>query len=82
MKNLELYSRLSDHKTVFEIWGSSTKHPDVSFNFSNFNKSPFGDDEFQIFAWLLECASKMVFASSCYRIADFAMELRNNLETR
>lgn len=82
MKDLELYSRLSDHETIFEIWGGSTKHPDVSFSFSDFNKSPFGFDEFQIFAWLLECASKMLFPSSCYRIADFAMELHDNLETR
>ena len=80
MKDLELYSRLSDHETVFEVWGASTKHPDVSFSFSNFNKSPLGDDEFQIFAWLLECASKMLFDFSCYRIADFAMGLHDNLE--
>ena len=78
MKDLELYSRLSDHETVFEIWGGSTKHPDVSFNFNDFKKSPFGNEQSQIFAWLLECASKMLFPFSCYRIADFAMELWGN----
>lgn len=78
MKDLELYSRLSDHETVFEIWGGSTKHPDVSFNFSHFKKSPFGNEQSQIFAWLLECASKMVLPTSSWRIAYFAMELWEN----
>lgn len=80
MKDLELYSRLSDHETVFEIWGGSTKHPDVTFYFSDFNKSPYVDEQSQIFPWLLECASKMIFPSSTWRVADFAMEMGYNEE--
>ena len=82
MKNLELYSRLSDHETVFEIWGGSTKHPDVTFYFSDFEKSPYADEPSQIFPWLLECASKMVFLHSSWRIANFAMELWHGEEMR
>lgn len=82
MKDLELYSRLSDHETIFEIWGGSTKHPDVTFYFSHFKKSPYANKQSQIFPWLLECASKLIFPTSSWRVADFAMELWNNLETR
>ena len=52
----KLYSRLSDHETVLELWEASTKHPDSIFYFSEFNKNPFLDDKSQIFPWLLECA--------------------------
>jgi len=82
MKNLELYSRLSDHETVFEIWSSSTKHPDTTFYFSDFKKSPCADEPSQIFPWLLECASKMIFLHSSWRIANFAMELWHGQEMR
>lgn len=34
----KLYSRLSDHETVLELWEASTKHPDSIFYFSEFNK--------------------------------------------
>lgn len=82
MRDFKLYSRLCDGETIFEIWNSSTKHPDVTFYFSKFEKSPFTDEPSQIFPWLLECASKMFFLSSSWRIANFAMELWDNLETR
>ena len=81
MKDL-LYSRLSDHETVFEVWSSSTKHPDVTFYFSDFEKSPFADESSQIFPWLLECASKMALLHSSWRIANFAMELWHGQEMR
>ena len=45
MKDFELYSRLCDHETVFEIWGGSTKHPDVTFYFSHFKKSSYADEQ-------------------------------------
>ena len=32
----KLYSRISDHETVLELWGASTKHPDSVFYFSDF----------------------------------------------
>lgn len=70
-----LYSRLSDHETVFEAWGSSTKHPDSTFKFSDFNKVYFLPEYQQIFQWLLECASVMNLPCHAFDIADFAMEI-------
>ena len=31
----KLYSRISDHETVLELWEASTKHPDSIFFFSD-----------------------------------------------
>ena len=44
----KLYSRLSDHETVLECWGASTKHPDSVFLFSNFKTCDFINRENQI----------------------------------
>jgi len=48
MDSYKLYSRLSDHETVLECWGASTKHPDSWFFFSDFEKSDWVDEQFQI----------------------------------
>ncbi len=32
----KLYSRLADRETVLELWGGSTKHPDITFTFSDY----------------------------------------------
>lgn len=71
----KLYSRLSDHETILELWEASTKHPDSIFYFSEFNKNPFLDDKSQIFPWLLECASRLNWPFHTYCLASFAMEL-------
>lgn len=71
----KLYSRLSDHETVLELWEASTKHPDSIFYFSKFNKNPFLDEKSQIFPWLLECASRLNWPFHTYCLASFAMEL-------
>ena len=31
MKEVKLFSRLDNHDTVLEIWGGSSRHPDVVF---------------------------------------------------
>ncbi len=71
----KLYSRLSDHETVLELWEASTKHPDSIFYFSDFRKTEFIPAKEQIFPWLLECASKMIWPFHSYCLASFAMEL-------
>lgn len=71
---IKLYSRISDHDTVLELWGASTKHPDSIFYFSNFKKSEWVDEKAQIFQWLLECASKLNFPFHTYELAEFAMD--------
>ena len=59
---------------LLELWGASTKHPDSKFYFSNYNKSPFIDEEHQIFQWLLECASKLIFPMHAKELAEFALQ--------
>lgn len=68
----KLYSRISDHETVLECWGASTKHPDCVFFFSEFKISAWFDRQDQIVPWLLECASKMNFPIHSYEMAKWA----------
>jgi len=61
---------------VCELWEVSTKHPDSVFHFKDFKKSIFVEkDEYNIFQWLLEIASKMNFPFHSYEIASYAMEI-------
>lgn len=69
-----LYSRLSDHETIFELWGGSTKHPDSVFYFSDFKLSDLVDSQSQIFQWGFECASKMNFPSHAIRIVKWFLK--------
>lgn len=59
---------------VCEIWGSSTKHADTTFLFSDFNSNEYIEPRFSVFQWLLECASKMYFPSTAREIAELAMK--------
>ena len=67
-----LYSNVKTKDTILELWGASTKHPDGRFNFKNFKKSIWVDEEHQIFQWLLECASKLNFPCHAYQLMKFA----------
>ena len=71
----KLYSIISDHETVLECWGASTKHPDSVFLFSNFVTTTLVSKESQIPAWIWECASRMVFPFHSYSLAQFGIEL-------
>ena len=68
----KLYSRISDHETVLELWGASTKHPDSVFYFSDFKPSGWFDKIDQIVPWILECASKMNWPIHSYELAKWA----------
>ncbi|MBO7733625.1 MAG: hypothetical protein J6S67_13765 [Methanobrevibacter sp.] len=60
---------------ALECWGSSSKHPDSKFYLKDFNKSPLVDDEqniFNIYQWLIECASKMSFPPHTWSLVKFA----------
>ena len=69
---MKLYSRISDHETVLELWGSSTKHPDSVFYFSNFKISEWCSPQIQIYQWLLECASKLNWPFHAYSLTQKA----------
>ena len=74
MKDYVLYGRLEDRETILEVWGGSTKHPDLVYRFSDFQKTDLIGEEFQIFQWILECASRLVSPTAAMRLARFAME--------
>lgn len=57
-----------------ELWGASTKHPDSKFYFSDFQKVPWIDEKYQVFQWLLECASKLTFPFHAKELVEYALE--------
>lgn len=59
---------------VLELWGGSTKHPDSVFYFNDFKKVDFIEDEYQIFQWLLECASKLTFPFHAKQLVEYALK--------
>ena len=71
---IKLYTRLSDHETILELWGGSTKHPDSVFYFSNFKKVEYFEPYTQVFQWLLECASKLTFPFYAKDLTEFALK--------
>ena len=79
MRDIILYSSIDNHETYLELWGSSTKHPDSLFRFSNFKTVEFVDLDCQIFQWLLECASKLNFPFHAMQVCRFAVDMQENL---
>ena len=59
---------------VLELWGGSTKHPDSIFHFEDFQKREVVDEEYQVFQWLLECASKLTFPFHAKQLAEYALK--------
>ncbi len=59
---------------TLELWSASTKYPDSKFYFSDFKKCPFVDEKHQVFQWLLECASKLIFPMHAKELAEYALE--------
>ena len=71
----KLYSRISDKETVLELWGASTKHPDCMFFFSDFKKCEWIDPYYQIFQWILECASKLNLPTHAFELSLYALKI-------
>lgn len=61
------------HAYVCELWGGSTKHPDSIFFFSDFKKVDYLPDKYQVFQWLLECASKLTWPQHAKALAEQAL---------
>ena len=80
MDGYKLYSRLSDHETILELWGGSTKHPDCIFYFSNFNLSEWFEPEDQTFPWILECASQLNIPYHAYSLAMWGCNLYEEMK--
>lgn len=64
----------SQKDLICELWGASTKHPDSKFYFSDFQKVPWIDEKYQVFQWLLECASKLTFPFHAKELVEYALE--------
>ena len=77
---IKLYSNIKTHNTILELWGASTKHPDSRFNYSHFQKVEWCDDSWQIFQWLLECASRLNFPFFAKDLTDFAIMYYNEID--
>ena len=71
----KLYSRISDHETILECWGASTKHPDSIFHFSDFTLCPWIEPVYQTLPWIFECASKMNLPFHAYKLARWGCRL-------
>ena len=65
---------------ILELWGASTKHPDSRFFFKDFKKNEFIDDKYQVYQWLLECASKLTWPFYAKELVDYANENWYNWE--
>jgi len=59
---------------VCELWAASTKHPDSIFHMEDFETVDFIEPEYQVFQWLLECASKLTFPFHAKELAEYALK--------
>ena len=57
-----------------ELWGASTKHPDSIFHMKDFQLQEGIDEEYQVFQWLLECASKLTWPFHAKQLAEYALK--------
>jgi len=67
---MKIYSRLDTKNTYFEVWGGSTKHPDVrrvlqlDKEADKFCKSTFiTTPDYECFQWLVQCISELNFGT-------------------
>lgn len=68
------------HKYVCELWEASTKHPDSVFYYedeyenekNHYVKSPYIEDKYQVYQWLLWCASQLTFPFYAFELAEYA----------
>lgn len=73
MDRYKLYKRNDDY--IFEAWGGSTKHPDITFRFSDWkSKSDIIENEHQLFQWVLYIASIEIFPFHAKELAEWALE--------
>jgi len=67
---MKLYSNIETKNTYFEIWGGSTKHPDVrrilqyDIDDDRFTPSQFVvSEEYMFFQWVMQCISELSFGT-------------------
>lgn len=71
MKDYIIYYDITRDDIILEVWGASTKHPDVTYSFNSWWKSEgknplyeYSDrfEKINMVQWLLHIASKQMFA--------------------
>jgi len=67
---MKFYSRLDTKDTYFELWGASTKHPDVRRSLKvDTEKKKFVESffissvEYKFFQWVCQCFSELNFGT-------------------
>ena len=64
----------NENDYVCELWAASTKHPDSIFHMNDFKTVDFIEKEYQVFQWLLECASKLTFPFHAKELVNYALK--------
>lgn len=82
MQEFMLYSSLETKDTYLELWGGSTKHPDLMYRFSDYDDFIKNDEAFHqqilpgyIYQWTLWVASKLTFPWSSLRMVEHFSEI-------
>lgn len=77
-KGIVIYKTEND--VVCELWGSSTKHADVTYSMNRdiknelFHRYKFADNpDHDIFQWLLYVASRQMWKSTAIEIVEIAL---------
>ena len=87
MKDLVFYSRLDNRDTVLEIWGSSSRHPDVVYVLdkrgckkTGFKNNPLCDRSAitNIYQWLCSVQGSLLFPVKS--IGDLMMGILNRYD--
>ena len=78
-KGIVIYKTEDD--VICELWGASTKHPDEKFYYSDWeDKTPFIEDKYQIFQWLLWIASRRQWPFHAKELTEYALKNWYNWE--
>lgn len=79
INGIAIYSNIETKETYIELWGASTKHPDVSYCFSKYqekyNHCSWLENVSLIYQWILECASLLSIPYHSYELASLANEI-------
>ena len=82
MDNIKLIK--SDNNYRLELWGASTKHPDVVFDMENdikegrFCLCPYEESkEWNLYQWVLYCASRTMWRTTAIQLVEYANTLLN-----
>lgn len=63
----------TENDYILELWGASTKHPDSMFRYSEWeDKISFIENKYQVYQWLLYCASRLNFPLHAKSLVDYA----------